>query len=78
MAGKVEKFPGKPRDLPHGAFQAAVADILSLEGMEIETFAIVVWYKGGAIVKNVPRNTLPALWDFVRDEIVGGELSDGA
>lgn len=68
----------KPRSLPNGAFQSVVTDIMSIEGLEVEQFAIVVWYKGGAVLKHVPAEALARLGQFIMDEKKGGEYGDGA
>lgn len=78
MPASVSRLPVKPRSLPNGAFQSVVTDIMSIEGLEVEHFAIVVWYKGGAVLKYIPAEALARLGQCIADEKHGGEYGDGA
>ena len=51
---------------------------MSIEGLEVEHFAIVVWYKGGAVLKYIPTEALARLGQCIADEKHGGEYGDGA
>jgi len=78
MPAKVSVFPKKRRPLQGGAFQSVAEDILfGIEG-DVDAYAVIVWYRDGARLKNISPGAMEKLKQFMEDEAIGAEYGDGA
>jgi|GEM_PF-5663249 len=70
MDAKIERLNVKTHSRKNGSFQAAIEDFMAFSGIKMEKFAIIAWYEGGIIVKNITPDTLDNLDQFVHDELM--------